>query len=77
MNAESWGSCRRSLFKPAPVNCGSTPTCNVEKQTRGFQKQGDDCFEKNVSEGALAKLELHLSCWIPQLAEESERAGQK
>lgn len=76
LNAESWGSCRRCLFKPGPVNCGSTPLCNVGKQTRGFPKQGDDCFQKNVSEGALAKLELHLSCWIPQLAYESEHAGQ-
>lgn len=55
------GSSRQSLLKPGPVNCGSTPLCNVGKQTRGFQKQGDDCFEKNVSEGALAKLKLHLS----------------
>lgn len=76
MNAKSWESCRQSLFLPGPVNCGSTPLCNVGKQTRGFQKQGNDCFEKNVSEGALAKLELHLSCWIPQLAYESELASQ-
>lgn len=76
LNPERRGSCRRASFKPGPLNCGSTPLCNVGKQTRGFQKQGNDCLEKNVSEGALAKLELHLSCWIPQLAFESEHAGQ-
>lgn len=42
LNAESWEGCRRSPFKPGPVNCSSTPLCNVGKQTHVFQKQGND-----------------------------------
>lgn len=46
------------------------------KSDMWLQTQKNDCLEKNVSKGALVKLELHLSCWIPQLAYESEHAGQ-
>lgn len=52
LNSESWRSCRRSLYKIGPVNCGSTPLCNIGKQPRGLQKQRNDCFEKMPQRGS-------------------------